>query len=149
MELKNIIIIIFAFVVFYFLKKKESLFTQIEQPLMKKQETDIYHLDTRYEYPTVPPANPNVYKSLLVKSVPASSSLYSGQEFSTNDYILDQNQIEYNNTNQLDYSGGSTQLLKIPLQMNEPYNEQLRSQEILITPYNKIKYNITKECNAN
>jgi hypothetical protein len=24
--------------------------------------------------------------------------------------------------------------------MNDPYNEQLRSQEILITPYNTIKY---------
>ena len=31
----------------------------------------------------------------------------------------------------------------IPLQMNEPFNEQLRSQEVMITPYNRIKYNIT------
>ena len=40
-----------------------------------------------------------------------------------------------------EYSGGYSELLKIPLQMNDPNNmEQLRSQNILITPYNRIKY---------
>ena len=40
-----------------------------------------------------------------------------------------------------EYSGGYAELLKIPLQMNDPNNsEQLRSQNILITPYNRIKY---------
>jgi hypothetical protein len=46
--------------------------------------------------------------------------------------------------NELIYSGGYTQLLKIPLQMNEPNSfEQLRSQDVLITPYNRIKYSNT------
>ena len=99
---------------------------------------ETYHLDTRYDYPTTPPVNPEVYKSLLVNNIPVENGLYSNQEIIDNGYILDQN--NNGNTNQLDYSGGSSQLIKIPLQMNEPYNEQLRSQEILITPYNKIKY---------
>lgn len=33
-----------------------------------------------------------------------------------------------------------TELLQIPLQSNDPYNEPLRTQDILITDYNKIKY---------
>jgi hypothetical protein len=33
-------------------------------------------------------------------------------------------------------------LLEIPLQLNDPYNEPLRSQMQLITPYNKVKYSI-------
>ena len=74
----------------------------------------------------------------MLNSIPTNNDLYTTQNYSTNDYDL--NQPINNNTNQLNYSGGSTQLIKIPLQMNEPYNEQLRSQEILITPYNKIKY---------
>jgi hypothetical protein len=32
------------------------------------------------------------------------------------------------------------ELLKVPLQMNVPYDEQLRSQIISVTKYNKIKY---------
>jgi hypothetical protein len=34
-------------------------------------------------------------------------------------------------------------MIEIPLQMNYPNdNEQLRSQKILVTPYNKIKYGL-------
>ena len=43
--------------------------------------------------------------------------------------------------NKISYSGGYTQLLNIPLQMNDPNNsEPLRSQNVLITPYNRVKY---------
>ena len=78
-----------------------------------------------------------------MNSVPVDKNLYTDQDFSTNEYILDEQKI--GNTNQLNYSGGSTQLIKIPLQYNEPHNEQLRTQEVLITPYNRIKYSIN-EC---
>jgi hypothetical protein len=89
---------------------------------------DIHYLDTRYRYPTLPPVNPNIKKSILLKVIPANSDLYSplGNIGSP--------------TNQLEYSGGTSEIIKIPLQMNVPYDEQLRSQEILITDYNKIKY---------
>jgi hypothetical protein len=32
------------------------------------------------------------------------------------------------------------EVLKVPLQMNDPFDEQLRSQIISVTKYNKIKY---------
>ena len=138
----------FFCVVIYYLKKQQSPFAKLEeQPLLnnvKENEVNVNYLDTRYEYPHTPPVNPNVYKSLLVSSLPVSNNLYSNQE-NIDGYILDQNQ-ENENTNQLNYSGGSTQLIKIPLQMNEPYNEQLRTQEVLITPYNRVKYNISDNC---
>ena len=128
------------------IKNKSSQFTKLEetQPLKNeiKNVSDVYHLDTRFEYPTKAPVNPNVYKSLLVSSVPVSNELYSTQDYTTPGFILDQTQ-ETEDTNQLNYSGGSTQIIKIPLQMNEPYDEQLRSQEVMITPYNRIKYGLT------
>ena len=151
----NYLIILLSLVLFYYvlmvyLKNKNSKQTFAENgpnPLgtnpvgtnpVGPDKLETYHLDTRYDYPTTPPVNPEVYKSLLVNNIPVENGLYSNQEIIDNGYILDQN--NNGNTNQLDYSGGSSQLIKIPLQMNEPYNEQLRSQEILITPYNKIKY---------
>ena len=101
---------------------------------------EIHRLDTRYRFPTVPPVNPVTYKTMVLNEIPADKDLYSNQEY-ISEFILDQND---NLTNQLNYSGGTTQMIKIPLQMNEPFNEQLRSQEILITPYNRIKYSTTK-----
>ena len=126
----------------------KSGFTSVDQlPVVSPgaEQTDVYHLDTRFNYPTVPPVNPMAYKTIVRTSVPVEHGLFSTQENIKNgyteSYILDQNsQNNLDSTNQLDYSGGSTKLLKIPLQMNEPYNEQLRTQEVLITPYNRIKY---------
>jgi len=130
MLLYLIILIFFIFI----LTRKSSKFTEIKE---NKENKDIHTLDTRYNFPTTPPVNPNIYQSVVLNSVPAEAGLYSNQEM-IRGYILNENKpVE---TNQLDYSGGTTQLIKIPLQMNDPYNEQLRSPEILITPYNTVKY---------
>jgi len=158
MEQKYLIILAtligFYCIVIFYLKNKKSQFdnntiNQQKQPLLNnvkeiQKNENINHLDTRYDYPLTPPVNPNVYKTQIVTVNPANSDLYSTQDHLVNGYALNQN----NNvqTNQLDYSGGSTQLLKIPLQFNEPFNEQLRSQEVLITPYNRLKYNTTGNC---
>jgi hypothetical protein len=76
--------------------------------------TDTHFLDSRYKYPVNPPVNPNVKQTTITR--PKEGSL-------------------------LNYSGGQNELLNIPLQFNVPNdNEQLRSQPILITPYNRIKY---------
>lgn len=147
MDTKLIFILVGVLFVLCYCKKKQSKFSKLEQkqPLInnvKQDPLNVYHLDTRYEYPNTPPVNPIAYKSLLVSSIPVENDLYSTQDYSTEGYLLQQNDVS-DSTNQLNYSGGSTQIIKIPLQMNEPYNEQLRSQEIMITPYNRIKYNIT------
>jgi hypothetical protein len=144
----NYLIILIALIVFFYiikiyLKKKNSTFnkTTLDEVNQNNQNTEqVYKLDTRYDYPLNPPVNPMVYKSIVLNSVPASTELYSNQEMNATGYILNENSNEGNGTNQLNYSGGSTQLIKIPLQFNEPYNDQLRSQEVLITPYNRIKY---------
>ena len=125
-------LLVFFSVIIIFLKKKQNM-TKTKEIIQTPQE--VYKLDTRYDYPLNPPVNPIVYKSVVLNSVPVSTGLYSNQEMDSN--LLNENE---NNTNQLNYSGGTTQLIKIPLQFNEPYNEQLRTQDILITPYNRIKY---------
>ena len=157
MEQKYLIILAtligFYCIVIFYLKNKKSQFdntiNQQKQPLLNnvkelQKNENINHLDTRYDYPLTPPVNPNVYKTQIVTVNPANSDLYSTQDYLVNGYALNQN--DNLETNQLDYSGGSTQLLKIPLQFNEPFNEQLRTQEVLITPYNKIKYNTMGNC---
>jgi hypothetical protein len=78
-----------------------------------------YQLDTRYRYPYSPPVNSTVTKSVITTQVPGSPELFG--ESAEN--LL-----------------GDQKLIKIPLQYNSPYNEQLRTQEVLITPYNRIKY---------
>jgi hypothetical protein len=131
----------FAFLIFYLNKNKknESQFTEIDENLIKQEDKiNVNYLDTRYEYPLTPPVNPIAYKSVVLSSVPVTQDLYTKQE--NNEYDL--NQPPIGDTNQLNYSGGRTELIKIPLQFNEPYNEQLRTQEVLITPYNRIKYSI-------
>jgi len=146
MDTLIIVLIIGIVFILCYSKNKQSQFTKLEQeqPIINKVKNnpEVHYLDTRYDYPNVPPVNPNAYKTLLVSSIPANSDLYSNQGFNIDGYILNQDE-NVDNTNQLEYSGGSTQILKIPLQMNEPFNEQLRSQEVMITPYNRIKYNIT------
>jgi hypothetical protein len=143
----NYLIILISLVVFFsilviYLKKKNSTFD--ETTLIKNnqniEQQQVYKLDTRYDYPLNAPVNPIAYKSVVLNSVPVSKNLYSNQEIDSTGYILNENMNENQDTNQLNYSGGSTQLIKIPLQFNEPYNEQLRTQDVLITPYNKIKY---------
>ena len=107
-------------------------------PVMQVQPNVYQTEDTRMQYPLLPPVNPNVRNTLLRKRVKADNDLYNRQSYETSDFILD-TPLDQNN-NELLYSGGETTLIEIPLQYNEPYSEQLRSQEILITPYNHIKY---------
>jgi hypothetical protein len=100
---------------------------------------DVYSLDTRYYYPYTPPVNPMATQSVLVNQIKASPGLFYTQTATAQNALLDSNTNE--STNELLYSGGDTQLLQIPLQYNVPYQpEILRSQPILITPYNRIKY---------
>ncbi len=80
--------------------------------------------DTRYKYPNNPPVNPIVKKSIIQTVVPANDTFGTPLE----------------ETNTLLYSGGLGELIKIPLQMNVPEKEMLRSYNVLITPYNKVKY---------
>ena len=89
---------------------------------------EAHTFDTRYQYPFNAPVNPMVSKSTRTDVMVPSTDLYSPL---------------FNNTNlnQLTYSGGNTQLLRIPLQMNYPNSDEiLRSQDILVTPYNRVKY---------
>jgi hypothetical protein len=113
--------------------------TSMQNRPVIKQQPNIYETDdTRMQYPLLPPVNPNVRNRLIKKSVNADPDLYNVQSYDTDKFILDTPSGQ--NTNQLLYSGGNATLLEIPLQFNEPFNEQLRSQEILITPYNQNKY---------
>jgi hypothetical protein len=89
-------------------------------------------------YPTLPPVNPMALQRIIKTDIPANPDLYTSQTYESSDYILDTPPTE--GTNELLYSGGNTELIRIPLQYNYPYNEQLRSQPVLITPYNKVKY---------
>lgn len=109
------------------------------EEIMLKREPNIYLTeDTRMEYPLIPPVNPNVKKRIISETIPANSDLFTSQTYESSDSILDTPPTE--NTNQLVYSGGETKMIKIPLQFNYPYDEQLRSQDVLITPYNKVKF---------
>ena len=93
---------------------------------------NVFQFDSRYQCPTMPPVNPMVSGSLIYDSIPVSPELDPS--------VIGQQ------TNELDYSGGSSKLIKIPLQYNVDSDsetqqfEQLRSQDVLITPYHKIKY---------
>ena len=139
----------YIFVIIYFKYIQTLKFTPVTSniPDVQKAETPITLLpepnvylteDTRIQSPLSPPVNPIARKRIIQKNIPANRDLYNSQTYETKDYVLDT--PETPNTNQLIYSGGETQLIKIPLQFNEPNQEQLRTQEILITPYNKVKY---------
>ena len=111
---------------------------QPEQPIITRPEENVYQTeDTRMQYPLLPPVNPIVRNRQIINTLPVSNDMYSSQEYDTNYHIL--NTPPKPGVNQLNFSE-PTQLIKIPLHYNEPYGEQLRSQDILITPYNKIKY---------
>lgn len=108
-------------------------------PVKLNYEPDIYKTqDTRMQNPYLPPVNPNARNLVVLENLGSSQDLYSNQGSETRYSILDTPPA--NNVNELVYSGGATQLIKIPLQYNDPYNERLRTQDILVTPYNKIKY---------
>jgi hypothetical protein len=109
-----------------------------DRPIIKQQPNVYETEDTRMQYPLLPPVNPNVRNRIIKKTIKSDPDLFNAQSYDTDNFILD-TPIDQN-TNQLLYSGGNATLLEIPLQFNEPYTEQLRSQEILITPYNQIKY---------
>jgi hypothetical protein len=109
------------------------------KPIPMNEEKNVYETeDTRMQYPLQPPVHPNVRNTIRKTVQPASEYLYTDQSYDSPESVLDTPPAS--STNELVYSGGDTQLLQIPLQFNYPYNEQLRSQDILITPYNKIKY---------
>jgi hypothetical protein len=129
--------------------KQTSTFTPVDSgiPDVEKppalvpilSEPNIYETeDTRIQYPLLPPVNPMVRNAVRQNVIPANPDLYSSQTYTSGDYILDTPPTD--NTNQLLYSGGETQMIKVPLQYNYPYNEAVRSLNVLVTPYNKIKY---------
>ena len=115
----------FCAVLLYIKFKKSSL---VPLPISTKMEKDVHMLDSRYQFPNSPPVNPITEYSQIISHITPNSDLFTPF-------------YENNNLNELNYSGGHTELIKIPLQMNEPNQyEQLRSQNILVTPYNKVKY---------
>lgn len=143
-------LIVFFFVITVYSKSQSEQFSQLNStptptptPNQNENEnensTNVYTLDTRFDYPTKAPVNPIAYKSVILNNIPADKGLFSNQEMIETGYILNENQ-QSALVNQLETSGGNMELIKIPLQFNDPVNEQLRSQEILITPYNAIKY---------
>ena len=115
------------------LKQCKSSFSSITLPDVSNENaivgnSDIYNVtnfDTRYTFPYNPPVNPMIMNTLLVNKIQGSSELFG----ETADNLLD-----------------DQELIKIPLQFNDPYNEQLRSQNVLITPYNRIKYSTKSSC---
>uniref|UniRef100_A0A6C0I9R0 Uncharacterized protein n=1 Tax=viral metagenome TaxID=1070528 RepID=A0A6C0I9R0_9ZZZZ len=116
----TVILLAFFTVVLLFLKFTQSRFSETG---------NFDNLDTRYKYPYDPPVNPVAADSKTIKKIVPSSDLYDP--------------IYYNEgpLNELMYSGGLNEMIQIPLQFNVPNDtEVLRSQNILVTPYNKIKY---------
>jgi hypothetical protein len=143
-----ILMVFFCSVIFY-LKNQQSHFTPVESGIPAvsktpevfyvKPEPNVYQTeDTRMEYPNLPPVNPIARQRIISRDIPAERDLFNNQEYGTTYYMLDTPPAS--DTNQLISSSGPDEMIKIPLQYNEPYNEQLRSQDILVTPYNKIKY---------
>jgi hypothetical protein len=138
----NSLLIFFCLVLLY--KKYISKFQVVPVKKYKKCVTfddNVYQNDSRYRYPYEPPVNPITKLSRVIDRIIPEKDLYTPFDnfYEINDSehsILDNPEL-----NELNYSGGSTKLIKIPLQMNEPNHfEQLRSQNVLVTPYNKVKY---------
>jgi len=135
----------------YFYKENKDNFTPTESKIPDverktqnpqiQQESNVYETeDTRQEFYELPPVNPMVRRSKTLNSIQSSPDLFTDQPYDTDYSILD---TPASITNELVYSGGETSMIEIPLQMNYPNtNEQLRSQKILVTPYNKIKYGL-------
>jgi len=108
--------------------------------------TEPYLLDSRYQYKYQAPVNTNVKQSVIRKHISASPDLYYTQTYNAKNALVDSPPVEA--TNELYYSGGHGQIIQIPLQYNVPNEpEQLRSQDIFITPYNRIKYSLDPPSN--
>jgi len=108
-------------------------------------EPNIYLQDTRKNYSTLPPVNPIAKQSIIKDNIQVSPDLYINQTYDSKYTLVNSPPPE--SANELYYSGGTNQLIQIPLQYNNPYEpEQLRSQDILITPYNRIKYSSGGNC---
>ena len=95
-----LLIIIVVIIFFYFLKKR-STFGEMKSP-SSEPEKEVYHLDTRNEFPTVPPVNPIMYNAVLINSLPVDKGLYSEQDPSSFGYTINENQ-NIESTNQLEY----------------------------------------------
>jgi hypothetical protein len=111
---------------------------QIQGTTTPPLQKDVHYLDTRYDYQYQPPVNPMVEQSVIYTSLPANEDLYTQGNYESKYPLLEQ--PPNGPTNQLNYSGGETQMISIPLQKNYPYGDNVRSNDILITPYNKIKF---------
>jgi hypothetical protein len=139
-----VIILIFFCVVLLYLKYKPSNFFVVPETKVTfcPKLEQVHYLDSRYEFPDSPPVNPITRLSEIIDVIKPSPDLYT--PFSNYYEINDSTHSiipPTNNPNELEYSGGSNVLIKIPLQMNEPNEyEQLRSQNVLVTPYNRNKY---------
>jgi len=141
-------ILVFFCVVLLYLKYSSSTFVvpgafhQPKEVTFSPKLEQVHYLDSRYEFPDSPPVNPITRLSEIVDVIEPNADLYTPF---TNYYQINDSTHSIisptNETNELNYSGGSTVLIKIPLQMNEPNHfEQLRSQNELVTPYNRNKY---------
>ena len=138
-------LILMIYVKYFYKKQKTEKFTSIPNFEYKQfqeinnLEDNIYKTqDTRIQFSNLPPVNPIARNTTIQKTQEANSDLYTSQPFDVNYSLLDNPPNP--STNELLYSGGETNMINIPLQMNSPNEEQLRTQKILITPYNKIKY---------
>ena len=137
------LIIIILFVLVYLFNQNKSSFSPIDtintssNYEIKPSSDSIYN--SRLEYPYNPPVNSNVKDSVVFNRIVPSSELYSNLAMVNGGKQLGPEPVQ-DNTNELYYSGGTSQILEIPLQYNYPNNEILRSQKILITDYNRNKY---------
>jgi hypothetical protein len=155
----SLVFVVIIYLFYLFFKKSNFVPTNIpdvpDQPNLKPDSPlipvlpsipseNVHYEDTRYIFPLSPPVNPIVSKSILETKIEAPNYAPVDDLINTDYSLVDNKSISNTGTNELLYSGGTTALLKIPLQMNEPNSfEQLRSQDVLITPYNRIKYSNT------
>ncbi len=102
-----------------FKSKFQAVPAQSERLINPDAEFQPIHNESRYRMPYSPPVHPQMEELTVDNVLPASYPPELSNDLSKN-------------------------LINIPLQYNDPTREQLRSQPILITPYNRIKY--SDEC---
>ena len=96
-----------------------------------------FNNDTRRVYPLVAPVNPKMLRNTrIIQSEPVSPYLFTRQEYSDEYYELDQPEIGY--SNQLN---NNKAIFEMPLQIDNKTKDFIRTQDIMVTPYNYIKYN--------
>ena len=136
--MNNNIVIILTIIILYLVGyccMKGSTFEGIpelegEITIVPQKEKDIHLYDSRYQYPMNPPVNPVAEDAVILNKIRPTPLLDMTDEFNASGNILD-------------YSGGHGQMIKIPLQYNTPFeSEMLRSQNVMVTPYNRVKYAI-------